>query len=230
MPSRAFLPVSALLFSLAACSPERPPKPDDARPASADGAAPSTAETASIEPGTTPAVFTYAAERGTFADTSKPDVVPEESRGLVKVSLLDGPAPPPGTVWVANLRERDDEGNVALRPVPRDSFEELALGEGLSSKVELPEGLAPPEHVAAKHDEVIVYKTAWCGVCKKVESYLKKKGVPYTAKDIEKDRAAASELQAKASEQKIETGSVPVIDVKGTLIVGFDRARLEKML
>ena len=230
MPSRAFLQVSALLVVSAGCSPERPPSPDDDRPKTADAAAPSTADAAWIEPGTTPAVYTYAAERGSFADTSKPDVVPEASRGLVKISLLDGPPPPSGSVWVANLRETDDQGRVALRPVARDSFEELALGEGLSSTVELPEGLAPPEQVAAKHDDVIVYKTAWCGVCKKVESYLKKKGVPYTAKDIETDRAAASELQAKASQQKVRTGSVPVIDVKGTLIVGFDRARLEKLL
>jgi glutaredoxin len=229
MAWRAFLWMSALLSLGSGCSPERPPAPGDERPAAAEGA-PSTAEEAALEPGTTPAVYTYAAERGTFADTSKPDVVPEESRGLVKVSLLDGPAPPPGTVWVANLREQDGEGRVALRPVPRDAFEELALGEGLSSKVELPPGLAPPEQVAAKHDDVIVYKTAWCGVCKKAEGYLKKKGVPYTAKDIEKDPSAASELQAKAAQQKVRTGSVPVIDVKGTLIVGFDRARLEKML
>jgi glutaredoxin len=213
-----------------ACTPERPPRPEDERPPAAEGAEATVVGEAWLEPGTTPAVLTFAAERGEFEDSSKLDVVPEESRGLVKVSLLDGPAPPPGSVWVGNLREPGPDGRIALRPVPRDAFEELALGEGLSSPVQLPEGLAPPEQVAAKHDEVIVYKTAWCGVCKKVESYLKKKGVPYTAKDIEKDRAAASELQAKAAEQKVRTGSVPVIDVKGTLIVGFDRARLEKLL
>jgi glutaredoxin len=230
MPSRAFLRVCASLLLFAGCEPERPPRPDDERPPAAEGSAGEVASEASVEPGTTPAVYTYAAERGAFADTSKPETVPEASRGLVKVSLLDGPAPPGGAVWVGNLREPGEDGKVALRPVPRDDFEELALGQGLSSKVEIPEGLAPPAPVAAAHGDVIVYKTAWCGVCKKVESYLKKKGVPYTAKDIEKDRSAAAELQTKAAAQKVKTGSVPVIDVKGTLIVGFDRARLEKLL
>lgn len=230
MRSRAFLRVCASILFVAACEPERPPRPDDAPPAAAEGGAAEVASEAWTVPGTTPAVYTYAGERGAFADTSKPETVPEASRGLVKVSLLDGPRPPADAVWVGNLREPDAEGRVALTPVPRDDFEELALGQGLSSKVELPEGLAPPEPTAAVHGDVIVYKTAWCGVCKKVESYLKKKGVPYTAKDIEKDRAAAAELQAKAAAQKVKTGSVPVIDVKGTLIVGFDRARLEKML
>jgi glutaredoxin len=229
MAMRGFLRLATAFVLVLACAPERPPRPDDERPPAADGAEPQSTE-AFVEPGTTPAVYTYAADRGSFADTSKPENVPEESRGLVKVSLLDGPPPPSGSVWVGNLREPGSDGKVALRPVPRDDFEELALGEGLSSKVELPPGLAPPERVATAHDEVIVYETAWCGVCKKVESYLKRKGIDYVAKDIEKDASAAAELQAKAAQQNVRTGSVPVIDVKGTLIVGFDRKRLESLL
>ena len=79
-------------------------------------------------------------------------------------------------------------------------------------------------------DEIVVYKTAWCGVCSKLTAYLDKKGVEYVAKDIEKDRDAAAELQAKAKEKGVPTGSVPVIDVGGELMVGFDRARLEELL
>ncbi|HEY8378130.1 MAG TPA: glutaredoxin family protein, partial [Nannocystis sp.] len=70
----------------------------------------------------------------------------------------------------------------------------------------------------------------WCGVCKQVQAYLDRKGVKYVAKDIEKDPAAAGELQAKAKEKGIKTGSVPVIDVRGELMVGFNRARLEQLL
>jgi glutaredoxin len=145
------------------------------------------------------------------------------------VSLLEGPKPPPGQVWVANLKD-PGAASVELSTVPREMFEELALGQGLSSEVSLPEGLEPPPQVAANPGEVIVYKTAWCGVCKKVQSYLDRKGVKYVAKDIEKDRAAAAELQGKAAKAGIGTGSVPVIDVGGELMVGFDRARLEKLL
>jgi glutaredoxin len=183
-----------------------------------------------FEPGT-PAVLTYAGERGAFTDASKIDDVPEGSRGMVRVTLVGGEQPPAGQVWVANLRTPDPEGNYRLSTVPRDRFEELALGQGLSSTFELPEGLEPPESVAAiAPGQVIVYKTAWCGVCKQVEAYLRRKGVDYVAKDIEKDRAAAAELQAKASEGGVRTGSVPIIDIGGELIVGFDRARLEKLL
>ena len=212
-----------LKLALAACEPEAPPQPDDA-PLTAEDSAPSEA---TFEPGVTKAVLTYAADRGTFADASTVDEVPEASRGLVRVSLLEGPTPPAGQVWVANLRE---PGQAKLATVPRDMFEELALGQGLTSEVKLPEGLEPPPQVAANTGEVIVYKTAWCGVCKKVQAYLDRKGVKYVAKDIEKDRAAAAELQAKASTAGIQTGSVPVIDVRGELMVGFDRRRLEKLL
>ncbi len=223
IPVRAYTRSAVgLLLALCACEPEAPPQPEDAPAAAADAAA-----EASFEPGVTKAVLTYAAERGTFADSSKVEDIPEASRGLVRVSLLEGPKPPQVTVWVANLKT---EGPVTLTTVPREMYEELALGQGLTSEVKLPEGLEPPPQVAANTGEVIVYKTAWCGVCKKVQSYLDRKGVKYVAKDIEKDRAAAAELQAKAAKAGVKTGSVPVIDVGGELMVGFDRGRLEKLL
>ena len=221
----------ALALGLLACEDERPPAPKshaDGPPGAAAAAEAGAAE-AFFEPGASPAVITYAGDRGTFADTSKVDAVPEEARGLVRVKLLEDDDAPPGAVWVTNLRTPEADGRFRLRPVPRNMFEELALGEGRGSAVQLPEGLQPPEQVAAA-EGVVVYKTAWCGVCKKVESYLRRKGVAYEAKDIEKDPKAAAELQAKAKAQGVRTGSVPVIDVGGQLIVGFDRARLETLL
>lgn len=212
-----------------ACEPERPPAPERTAAPSDPKAAPEAESEAFLEPGAAPAVLTFAGDRGAFSDKGKVEDVPEEARGLVRVSLLEGPRAPAGTVWVTNLREPEEDGRFRLRTVPRDLFEELALGQGRSSEVALPEGLEAPEQVAVA-DGVIVYKTAWCGVCKKVESYLKRKGVDYEAKDIEKDRSAAAELQAKAKTQGVKTGSVPIIDVGGQLIVGFDRARLEKLL
>jgi glutaredoxin len=220
--------LAALLAVTAACEDEKPPAPPPTSPDAPAGAS-ATAE-AFFEPGATPAVLTYAGDRGRFADTSKPETVPEEAKGLVRVRLLEGQAAPPGTVWVANLRTPDEGGKrYRLQAVERDDFEELALGQGRSSAVDLPQGLEPPKQLAVT-DGVVVYKTAWCGVCKQVESYLKKKGVAYEAKDIEQDRQAAGELQAKAQAQNVRTGSVPIIDVRGQLVVGFDRARLEKLL
>jgi len=217
------------MFAASACSPEKPPAPDDDRPPNAAGVADAAGGKAAFDPTAGPFVVTYAADRGTFADTDQLSEVPERARGLVKVHMLEGPRPPAGKVWVANLGERDANGRHALRTVPVHLFEELALGEGMSSEVELPEGLEIPD-APPKADKVIVYKTEWCGVCKKLTAYLDRKGVEYEAKDIEKDPEAAAELQAKAQAKGVKTGSVPVIDVEGELMVGFDRGRLEKML
>jgi glutaredoxin len=218
--------VYATTLAVLGCEPERPPAPD-ATPASAKAETPAEVW---LDPGQEGVVLTYAAERGAFADSSKLDDVPERSRGLVRVTLVGGTPPPAGEVWVANLNAPDPDGRYKLSTVERGMFEELALGQGLASQVELPDGLEPPTQPVAAAGGVVVYKTDWCGVCKKVEGYLKRKGVAYEAKDIEKDREAAAELQAKAQKAGVRTGSVPIIDVAGELIVGFDRARLEKLL
>ncbi len=217
----------ALSWGLGACGEERPPAPP--RPAQPAASEQTAAPVTAVYATDTPAVLTYAGPRGAFVDTHDPASVPEGVRGFVRVTLLDGKAPPPGTVWVANLDDPLEDGTYRLVPVPRASFEELALGQGLSSAVTLPEGLEPPD-LPATHGDIIVYKTSWCGVCKKLQAYLDRKGVEYVAKDIEADRAAAAELAAKLKKAGARGGSVPVIDLRGQIIVGFDRARLEREL
>jgi glutaredoxin len=214
------------LLALLACGAEKPPAPE--RPAGPAAAAEQDAA-AVLPADAKDAVLTYAGDRGEFKDASKPADVPEDARGLVRVSLLAGPEPPPGRVWVANLRTPEADGAWKLSTVERGLFEELAAGQGRSSAVELPAGLEPPPAAPATGD-IIVYKTDWCGVCKKLTAYLDRKGVKYVAKDIEKDPAAAGELLAKSKEKGFKMGSVPVVDVRGEIMVGFDRARLEKLL
>lgn len=226
----------ALWSTLASCAPEKPPAPD--RPATPVAAASADATQDGAEAPLLPAeptdcVLTYAGDKGQFADTNKPTEVPEDARGLVRVTLLDGPEPPPGKVWAVNLRTSEATGGWRLTTVDRGLFEELALGQGRASAVQnipdLPPGLEPPPAAPAGED-VVVYKTDWCGVCKQLTAYLDRKGVKYVAKDIEKDPAAAAEMRAKADKKGVKTGSVPIVDVRGELMVGFDRARLEKLL
>lgn len=216
----------AVLGSLA-CGPERPPSAADDRPVRADDQA---QEAPLLVPEEDQFVLTYAGEQGEFADCTTLAEVPAEARERVGVNVLRKP-PPPGKVWVTNLDAPDPAGRYALEAVPRKDFEVAVLGVGRASKFDLPGDLG--EHAgdpAARDAPVIVYKTSWCGVCRQVESYLDSKGVAYVAKDIEKDRAAAAELQAKAKAKGVATGSVPMIDVGGELLRGFDRKRLDKLL
>jgi len=59
---------------------------------------------------------------------------------------------------------------------------------------------------------------------------LRRKGVPYVEKDIEKDPQAAREMQAKLKNAGMRTGSIPVIDVRGKVMVGFNAASVDEAL
>ena len=83
---------------------------------------------------------------------------------------------------------------------------------------------------AAKSNEVIVYGTSWCAFCKKARAFLKARGVPFIDKDVEKDKAAVEELTQKAMAARVRPDGVPVLDVKGTLILGYDEQAIVRAL
>lgn len=250
-PTASWSALAGLLCSCAlwiACGPERPPQPEDGPPKAAESTAGPAAKGGELDPTIvdgapghdlriTPAdleagaLLTYPGPKGEFFDTETLDEVPEGSRGFVKVVLAKGPKPPPAKVWVANF-EKSQPSPWPLLAVERDLYEEYALGRGNTSQADLaslPEGLAPPE-AAPPPEKIVVYKTSWCGVCKKLQAYLDRKGTDYELKDVEKDPGAAAELKAFAAPKGGWSGSVPVIRIGDEMMVGFDRARLEKML
>ena len=75
-----------------------------------------------------------------------------------------------------------------------------------------------------------MYATKRCPVCKKARRWLLKKGIPYVEKDVEKDAAAAAELQKKGRAQGIPTNGVPVFEIGGKLFPGFDPDQLMRRL
>lgn len=70
--------------------------------------------------------------------------------------------------------------------------------------------------------KVIVYSATWCAFCHAAKDYLDKKGVKYTDKDVEKDPAAGMEAVDKSGQR-----GIPVIDIDGTVILGFDRPKID---
>ena len=74
---------------------------------------------------------------------------------------------------------------------------------------------------------VIIYSTTWCAYCKMLKQYLTDKGVAWVEKDIENDAAAHGELM-----EKIDGNfrGVPVSDVNGTIVLGFDRPSIDAAL
>ena len=72
--------------------------------------------------------------------------------------------------------------------------------------------------------KITVYKTSWCAFCHAEMEWLDKLGVPYVAKDIEADKSAYDELMSKTGGS---FSGVPVTDIVGDMILGFDRPRLQ---
>jgi len=73
---------------------------------------------------------------------------------------------------------------------------------------------------------VIIYSTPWCAFCKTEKQYLEHLGVEFVSKDVEEDPSAKEELLAKAD----GASSVPVTDIGGVIIRGFDRAKIDATL
>jgi glutaredoxin len=227
----------AVLVTLVACKKSAP----DVAPAPAPNA-PSTIEV--LKEGRW--LFTYAEAAGTFATTDKPDSIPESARALVRVFDPSAPekADGAGRVYVTNLNEVLAKGKAPAKAMSREAFETAALAAhpaGASSPLAargaamepLPGGeggLAPLPAGPGGMPLVTLYGTSWCGACRTARQYFTARKVPFADKDIEQDPAAARELATKAAKMGIPTDRVPVIDVRGRLLLGFDKARIEALL
>lgn len=77
--------------------------------------------------------------------------------------------------------------------------------------------------------DVTIYSTSWCGFCHSLEQYLTQKKASYIVKDIEKDGSAYKELMEKIGGQNNFRG-VPTSDVRGEIVVGFDRPKIDAAL
>lgn len=63
---------------------------------------------------------------------------------------------------------------------------------------------------------VELYVTSWCGYCKMMEQVLTKKGIVFTAYDIEKDDRAAKVYR------ELHGRGVPLVRVGSKVVYGYD--------
>ncbi len=73
--------------------------------------------------------------------------------------------------------------------------------------------------------KVTIYSTNTWPWCTKVKDYLDNKNVAYEAFDVGADRDKAMEMVKKSGQQ-----GVPVLDIEGDIVVGFDQAKIDKLL
>ncbi|MFL6551032.1 MAG: glutaredoxin domain-containing protein [Povalibacter sp.] len=70
--------------------------------------------------------------------------------------------------------------------------------------------------ITGNQGEVVLYATSWCGYCRKTRELFEEKGVAYTEFDIETSEEGRRRYDA------LDGDGVPVIDIHGTVIRGFD--------
>lgn len=72
---------------------------------------------------------------------------------------------------------------------------------------------------------VIVYTGPGCPACGAAKAYLRRQGVNFRDIDIARDQHAAQSVVRRSGQM-----AVPQIDIDGHLIVGFDKAKIDRML
>jgi len=72
--------------------------------------------------------------------------------------------------------------------------------------------------------KVIVYSAEWCHFCTKVKDFLKENNVEYEERNVENPD------YAKESMDKSKQGGIPVTDIDGQIVVGFNVPKLKELL
>lgn len=71
-----------------------------------------------------------------------------------------------------------------------------------------------------------IFSTPSCGYCKQAKDYLKKLGINVNEKDITKNPRYMQEFERRVGAHS----GVPVIFLKGTKIIGFDKNKIDRVL
>jgi len=77
----------------------------------------------------------------------------------------------------------------------------------------------------ARAHRVLVFTTPTCPWCTRAKAYLRERRVPFREVDVARDAAAARDLVRRTG----QTG-VPVVEIDGKPIVGFDKSQIDRLL
>ena len=70
-----------------------------------------------------------------------------------------------------------------------------------------------------------VYSTPTCPYCTMAKKYLDSKNISYEDVDVSANRSAASEMISKSGQR-----GVPVLDINGSIVIGFDKDKIDDLI
>jgi glutaredoxin len=205
-----------------------------------------------VRPDSTDVSFFWFDEHGAAHPASRVEDVPSERRERVRVDPARPELREPGWVYVADLRAPGRDGRFAVRAIASEALaNELAsingLAQAMAAPPPAPAGTAPsvPSVLAptapppgaptgaapgSQHARITIYGAEWCSACHQAANYLRSQNIPFVEHDIEHEPAAAQEMYARARQQGVPTGSIPIIDIDGRLMVGFNPGAIQQAL
>lgn len=74
-------------------------------------------------------------------------------------------------------------------------------------------------------NKVTVYSTPTCPFCIRAKQYLKENNVQFQDIDVSSDQVKAQEMIDRSGQM-----GVPVLDIDGTIVVGFDKEKIKEAL
>jgi glutaredoxin len=176
-------------------------------------------EAASVEPAPAAAsepapghqvYYQYVDDTGAVQFAARLDQVPAQWRD--RAGMIEMAGPPP--MRPSDARDAREMRALNARPAAATSdeaseYDELAAQAGLG-----------------RGRGVILYGTASCVACKMVRAHLMRRGISYEERDVEYDPDAQRELLTKSGGRP----GVPLVDVRGQIMQGYDSVRLDAML
>lgn len=72
---------------------------------------------------------------------------------------------------------------------------------------------------------ITIYTTPTCVYCQMAKKFFGENNISYSEKNVAMDSEAREEMIKKSGQM-----GVPVIDIDGEIIIGFDKSRLEKLV
>ncbi len=77
----------------------------------------------------------------------------------------------------------------------------------------------------ARQRKVIIFTTPTCSWCRAAKQYLRQKGIRFKEIDVSRDQRAAQDMLRRTGQM-----GVPVLLIDNRPVVGFDRAKIDRLL
>ncbi len=149
-------------------------------------------------------------------------------RPMVSILLLCAfLSPASSAVSVEIYKWKDKDGDVVFSDTPPPPGVNAEIKEFKEETDGVPKRRETPQRAGSERPKekrpygdirVILYMTSWCPYCVKARNFLRSLDVHLIEYDIERDKERRQEMLGKSGGS---TG-VPVVDVEGTIVRGFN--------